>query len=192
LTKPQELLIAANRALADQTNEAAALEVSDVIVPTFDVFELDSDPRFFRAAHTMLGIFRLVIRHASVPVGEIWEYEEIWMNYVGTATESFQLQVVPNLAGTTAEAINFGTNLLAAGQNNIDLLRSIGTNTAENGRNSNRPFRLYPGMNLQLESNTALAVGDVVDFSGLYNRIAAPRQNAPVNELSTRMTEIEF
>ncbi len=191
MTKPQDILLAANRVLRDQTAEAATVEVQDIIVPTFDILRLDAEPRVFDSGHVMIGIFRLSLTHGVVPLGEVWEYEELFMNYVGTATETFTLDLLTS-TGNVPLRITEANNLLATGRNSIDLLRHLGHNLSENARPSTRRLRIYPGMSLQLTSVTALAAGDTVDFSGIYNRLPAPKQQNIIDERGERVTEIEF
>jgi len=192
VTKPQQILLAANRALADQSNEAAVTEVSSVIIPTIDVLSLSERLFVLSVTHTMAGVAFLTFRHGPVPRGELWTYLEMGM-LGGNVAEEWHQTIKYTPTGAAERDIHIqnvliGTNMVHP----VSLLRNLESlGAAAGGYNSARPLVLFPGQTMFLESNTTIAAGQTVRLDANYKISDAPQETFENNNNAANFSIVE-
>jgi len=183
VTKPQNLLLRANRALADQSNEPAVLSVSDFVQPVAEVGRLDDDLFQLFTRDTMTGAVQYRLVHGPVPRGFEWIYEELNVVQEGGAVHDYLVtarwldtsgaDVHLNLAKATALMGVDDANMVRLGGDSI-----LGPNTYS----SVRPFRLYPGTFLNIESTTVMAIADIVRILISYRQRVSSQERFRQND----------
>lgn len=159
MTKPQKILSAANRVLADQTNQEAVTEVAEFIQPVFDVAELEELLFSLESVSTLTGAVNWEFLHGPVPRGFEWIYEEINVTkLVGAATSVNSAIRFVNDTGTHHIVIGRAASL--TGPDEVNFVRMDGAPASPNPFASHRPIVAYPGQFLFLRGTTAGAIGD--------------------------------
>jgi len=184
MTKPQALLNRANRALADQTNDAAVIDVAGFIQPVFDVMSLDDRLVTLGFSHTLVVGKEVDIRHGPVPRGEIWTYTEMSL-FTGTSAEEWHMSIEYILSGDSAvrrihlQNIKVGADTVHP----ASLLRNLESlGAASGGYNSDRPLVLWPGQTLSVESLDNITAGRTVRFDANYRISESPVQRFETND----------
>ncbi len=184
MTKPQALLNRANRALADQTNDRAVLEVAEFIQPVFDVMTLDDRLVTLGFTHTMAALEILEFRHGPVPRGELWTYTEMSLR-TGSAPIEWHQAIEYTLSGdATAREIHIQNVLVGANiVHPASLLRNLESLGAANGGySSDRNLVLWPGQTMLLASNVDIAAAQVIRFDFNYRISDSPQQRFESND----------
>jgi len=170
VTKPQKLLVAANRVLADQSNDQAVFDVAEFIQPVFDVNVLEELLFSLESVSTMTGAVVWNWLHGPVPRGFEWRYEEINVTaLVGTRSVISAIRFV-NDQGTHHIVIGRGQSLVGA--DDVNLTRMDGDPAGPNVYASHRPVIAYPGQFLFLQGVGASAIAD--SFRVLINYRQVP------------------
>jgi len=184
VSKPQQLLQAANRALGDTRSEQAVTEVAGFIQPTFDVRALDDRLVTLGFSHTMAVGAEVDIRHGPVPEGELWTYTEMSLK-TGSSAEEWHMAIEYILAGdSTAREIHLQN--VKVGANTVhpaSLLRNLESLGAANGGyTSDRHLVLWPGQTFLLASLDNITAGRVIDFDCNYRISDAQQQRFESND----------
>jgi len=175
MTKPQKILDAANRVLADQTNDQAVTEVAEFVQPVFDVNLLETLVFSLASVSVMTGAVAWQFLHGPVPRGFEWHYEEINVTkLVGAATSVISALRFESVIGQQHLVIGRAASL--TGPDEVNILRMDGAPASPNPFASHRPVIAYPGQSLFMQGTSASAIGD--SFRVLINY----RQVASTNE----------
>lgn len=193
MTKPTKLLERTNLALQDQTNEAAVVDVTNFIQPVFDTQVFQDRLVTLGVTHTMVGLQELVFRHGPVPRNEVWTYTEIGL-LTGAVAEEWHQTIEYQLSGDAGvrsihiQNILIGANTVHPGS----LLRNLESlGAAAGGYSSDRPLVLWPGQTMHIESNTNIAIGQVVRLDLNYRISDSPQDRFISNDNAANFVILE-
>jgi len=181
VTKPAALLGRANRALADQTNEQAVIDVTNFIQPVVDVFALDNDLFVLSFDYTMIAALKPRFKWGPVPRAEIWDVQEFALDDKAGGPFGYEARLVFD-GGPLADRHLTITKGGAANQAPMNILRSFqDTGNTPPSYGSDRPLQMYPGMFLEIKGLTNHAIGDIICLNATYKKRVANEPGFGVN-----------